>query len=80
MPDYLDVVKEPMHFMAMRKKVTEGAYTSIDAIEADLRLIVANAQLYNKPDTPYHVEAGKLLNVGLQRIAAARARSEGECR
>ena len=85
-PDYADIVRTPMHFELMQSKLATGAYggpasagdaegaAGLAALEADFRLIAANAMLYNKPDTPYYAAAQKLLAVGEQRIENARAR------
>jgi len=76
-PDYADVVKQPMHFGAMRARAAAGGYARAADVEADLRLLVANAQLYNRADTLYYREASKVLAVGLARIGSVRAREEG---
>ena len=85
-PDYADIVRTPMHFELMQSKLAAGRYggpasdgdaagaVGLAAIEADFRLIAANAMLYNKPDTPYYAAAQSMLTTGLQRIANARSR------
>ena len=85
-PDYADIVREPMHFQLMQSRLATGRYggpasdgdaagaAGLAALEADFRLIAANAMLYNKPDTPYYAAAQSMLTTGLQRIANARSR------
>jgi len=48
-PDYYDVIQEPMDLSTMNEKVDEGAYLSYAEFGADLDLILANARRYNPP-------------------------------
>lgn len=59
-PDYYDIIKNPMDFSTMRKKLNEFEYESPEAFEEDLRLICSNCLIYNKPDTIYARYAIKL--------------------
>ncbi|PHJ22926.1 bromodomain-containing protein [Cystoisospora suis] len=52
-PDYYVVIKEPMYFEKMKQKIRDRVYTSLDAFDADIALIISNCRLYNQPDTPY---------------------------
>jgi hypothetical protein len=78
-PDYAEIVKHPMNFKEMQRKLAAGRYASFEPFEADFRLICSNCMVYNKPDTIYYKEAAKLLAVGLDRIAVAKAKWEGAC-
>lgn len=55
-PDYLDVVREPMDLSTVDRKLAEGKYTSAYEFSADVRKIWSNAFLYNGQDTElYHI-------------------------
>lgn len=78
-PDYATVIKTPMDFSTMQKRVDAGAYGSVDALAADFRLICRNAMTYNAPETIYYKEAEKLLEEGEKLIAGAVSRLACEC-
>ncbi|KAI9022538.1 hypothetical protein DFJ74DRAFT_669843 [Hyaloraphidium curvatum] len=59
-PDYFEVVKDPMDFATMGTKVEGYKYGSVAEMKSDLDLICANAMLYNTKDTPYFKAAQKL--------------------
>ncbi|CDJ28356.1 uncharacterized protein EMH_0040220 [Eimeria mitis] len=52
-PDYHLVVRNPMHFEAMREKIENGVYQEFSEFDKDIALIVSNCRLYNHPDTPF---------------------------
>lgn len=53
-PDYSDIVKNPMDFGTMRKKVEKGAYgkgdEAISAFYHDFLLVFDNCRLYNSDE------------------------------
>jgi hypothetical protein len=53
-PDYYEVIKEPMDFGTMRKKINKGVYVTLNLFEKDILLICSNAMRYNAPDTVYY--------------------------
>lgn len=53
-PDYMDVVKEPMDLGTMRKKLNMGEYFSLDEMEADFTLMIQNCLAYNNKDTIFY--------------------------
>ncbi|RKP22674.1 Bromodomain-containing protein, partial [Syncephalis pseudoplumigaleata] len=75
-PDYLTIIKEPMDFGTIRKKIDACAYRTLDEFEAkegcgtstelmiwwqyDIRLVYTNATVYNKPITYYYKLAKRL--------------------
>ncbi|PHZ17055.1 Bromodomain-containing protein, partial [Rhizopus microsporus ATCC 52813] len=59
-PDYLKVIKSPMDFSTMQKKLDSGQYKNVDDFRQDFNLIVSNAKLYNAIDTIYWKSADKL--------------------
>ena len=46
-PDYYEVVEEPMDLETMRQKVDTHRYETKDMFLADINLIKHNAELYN---------------------------------
>ncbi|XP_042066183.1 uncharacterized protein LOC121809546 [Salvia splendens] len=57
LPDYFDIIKHPMDFGTVRKKLESGAYKNLDELEADVDLICSNAMQYNASDTVYYRQA-----------------------
>ncbi|TFK44364.1 Bromodomain-containing protein [Crucibulum laeve] len=59
-PDYYDVVKNPMDFSTMEDKLGAKRYDSVEAFAADVQLIIDNCRLYNPETTIYTKCANKL--------------------
>ncbi|KAL1923953.1 uncharacterized protein VTP21DRAFT_6988 [Calcarisporiella thermophila] len=59
-PDYLDIVTNPMDFATMRFKLESHSYSSIEEFNADAQLVIDNCKLYNRPDTPFYKAALRL--------------------
>ncbi|RKP36558.1 Bromodomain-containing protein, partial [Dimargaris cristalligena] len=59
-PDYLTVIKRPMDFGTMRKKIDNRVYRNIGEFRADFELVIRNATTYNSPTTLYYRTARKL--------------------
>eukprot|EP00258_Populus_trichocarpa_P041845 XP_024457864.1 uncharacterized protein LOC7485641 isoform X1 [Populus trichocarpa] len=73
LPDYFEIVENPMDFSTARKKLDEGAYTNLEQFEVmqltaftesililsekDVLLICSNAMQYNSADTIYYRQA-----------------------
>ena len=51
MPDYYDVIKEPVALSTLRAKLLHKSYTNIAEYVRDAALIVHNAQTYNRPES-----------------------------
>ncbi|KAJ9475943.1 NuA3 HAT complex component NTO1 [Pseudozyma hubeiensis] len=62
-PDYYDIVKEPMDWAAIKDKIATKTYESVDEMRQDVLKIATNAMTYNKADTPYHKAATKILKM-----------------
>lgn len=54
-PDYYDVIENPMTFSIMLEKVDKHGYSTVKQFVQDIDLIVSNALLYN----PDHTSQGK---------------------
>ncbi|KAG6774536.1 hypothetical protein POTOM_021891 [Populus tomentosa] len=53
-PDYYDIIKDPMDLKTMSKRVeSEQYYVTLEMFIADVKRMCANARTYNSPDTIY---------------------------
>lgn len=52
-PDYLIIIKNPMDFTTVSRRISMSFYETIQLFSEDLELIFSNAILYNKSDTIY---------------------------
>ncbi|KAG0148574.1 hypothetical protein CROQUDRAFT_90071 [Cronartium quercuum f. sp. fusiforme G11] len=56
-PDYYDIIRKPMDWSAIKRRLEQYEYTSIPDFIADLQLPILNAKIYNRPTTTYHKAA-----------------------
>ncbi|XP_012838972.1 PREDICTED: uncharacterized protein LOC105959417 [Erythranthe guttata] len=63
LPDYFEIVEQPMDFGTVRKKLNDGAYKNLEELEADVLLICSNAMQYNSSDTVYFRQARSIQEV-----------------
>lgn len=56
LPDYFEVVKNPMHLLLVKKKLENAVYTDMASFERDIKLVFENAVLYNGEES----EVGQL--------------------
>lgn len=56
-PDYYDIIKEPMALSEIKKKVAQQEYKSFPEFVRDFALIPHNAQVYNRQDSQAYVDA-----------------------
>ncbi|XP_031094718.1 transcription factor GTE8-like [Ipomoea triloba] len=59
-PDYFTIIKQPMDFGTVKKKLTSGHYLSPLDFVADVRLTFSNAMTYNPPGNMVHALADSL--------------------
>jgi chromatin structure-remodeling complex subunit RSC1/2 len=57
LPDYYEVIKEPMALSEIKKKVAQQEYKSFPEFVRDFALIPHNAQVYNRQDSQAYVDA-----------------------
>ncbi|RDW87191.1 putative RSC complex subunit (RSC1) [Aspergillus mulundensis] len=50
-PDYYDIIKEPMALSILKAKINKREYKSVSEFVRDCALIPHNAQTYNRPDS-----------------------------
>jgi len=60
-PDYTEIVKQPMNLTYIREKVQKKKYETLQAFFADVDLMISNALLYNSdPSNAYHLAAKEM--------------------
>lgn len=60
-PDYYDIIKDPIDLKTMSKRLdSEAYYITLDIFAADFRRMMANARTYNAPETVYYKCAQRL--------------------
>ncbi|KAK8095189.1 histone acetyltransferase NGF-1 [Apiospora kogelbergensis] len=69
-PDYYDVIKEPMDLSAMEAKLLADQYETPEAFIKDAQLIFDNCRKYNIGTTPYTKSANKLERYMWQKLKA----------
>lgn len=62
LPDYYKVIRNPIDLKTIRAKIKSQEYRSIDAFEADCRLLCKNATTYNDESSLVYEDATLLLN------------------
>ncbi|XP_059161313.1 protein polybromo-1-like isoform X4 [Physella acuta] len=68
-PQYYEVIKQPIDLKIIATKIQEMKYTSLDALEKDLLLMVKNAKAFNEPKSLIYRDA-----VTLKRVITERKR------
>lgn len=53
-PDYYDVIKNPMDLETAQKKLKNKEYTGRDEFRKDIMVIFENARTYNSSETIYY--------------------------
>ncbi|KAL2895182.1 Bromodomain and PHD finger-containing protein 3 [Bienertia sinuspersici] len=57
LPDYHEIIENPMDFDTVRKKLMGGLYIILEQLEDDINLICSNAMQYNAPSTVFFRQA-----------------------
>ncbi|OZJ04517.1 hypothetical protein BZG36_02242 [Bifiguratus adelaidae] len=65
-PNYYEIVKNPMDLATIKTKLERGGYASPSEFHDDVKLIFSNCYLFNPPDTYVHQE-GKALEAVFER-------------
>jgi len=66
--DYASIIKNPMDFGTMQKKIDNKQYKNISEFQNDFELVIRNAKTYNAPETIYYRSAEKISKVGSKLI------------
>jgi len=68
-PDYYDIIKDPIDLRTMLRRVdSEQYYVTLEMFVADMKRMFSNARTYNSPDTIYYKCATRLENFFSGRI------------
>ncbi|XP_020600026.1 bromodomain-containing protein 9-like isoform X2 [Phalaenopsis equestris] len=78
LPDYHEVIKHPMDFSTVRKKLSSGAYKNLEQFEKDVFLISSNAMRYNATDTIYYRQARSIQELAKKNFENLRQESDKE--
>lgn len=69
-PDYFNIIKTPMDFGTIHKKLLSNQYETVEDFGEDVRLVFANATTYNPAQTEVHGFAIGLSNLFEKRFAS----------
>ncbi|KAH7677152.1 Histone acetyltransferase protein [Dioscorea alata] len=70
-PDYYDIIKDPMDLRTMSKRLeSELYYVTFEMFVADVKRMFANARTYNSPETIYYKCATRLENYFSNKVQA----------
>lgn len=67
-PDYGDIIKNPMDLQTMTEKIKDFQYPTLEALEADFNLMISNCLAYNSKDTIFYkagIRMKEQVNLGL---------------
>ncbi|KAJ4916272.1 DNA-binding bromodomain-containing protein [Raphanus sativus] len=78
LPDYHEIITNPMDFSTLRKKLDSGAYASLEQFEGDVFLICSNAMEYNSSDTVYYRQARAIQELAKKDFENLRQDSDDE--
>ncbi|KAL5053015.1 hypothetical protein RYX36_033697 [Vicia faba] len=76
--DYHDIVKHPMDFGTIRKKLDEGLYICLEQFENDVFLVCSNAMQYNSSDTIYYRQARAMQEIAKKDFENLRQDNDDE--
>ncbi|GER54895.1 bromodomain-containing protein [Striga asiatica] len=68
LPDYHDIIENPMDFATVRNKLGNGSYATFEQFESDVFLICSNAMQYNAPDTVYYKHARNIQELAKRKF------------
>ncbi|XP_033115032.1 bromodomain-containing protein 1-like [Anneissia japonica] len=75
-PDYYDVIKKPVDFSTMRKRLENHKYHSVTDLETDFEQMIDNCMLYNGKETVFYRDAVKMRDQGGAVIRQAKRLAE----
>lgn len=68
-PDYYDIIKNPMDFAKIKSKLNMGEYTINEQMMNDVQLVFRNCDLYNTDETEIYHAGRNLEQFVLQRTS-----------
>ncbi|KAH8107246.1 hypothetical protein BXZ70DRAFT_1004111 [Cristinia sonorae] len=76
-PDYYEVIKQPMDFATMEHKLDTNQYPDLDSFVRDARLVFENCRTYNNEGSQYHKNATKLEKFMENQLAQIKLKKDG---
>lgn len=73
-PDYGTIIKKPMDLHIIKAKLTEGEYEDVAQVDADVKLMIANAVKYNAAGDPVHIAANQLQQLWIEKLKSLPAK------
>jgi len=67
-PDYFNVIKKPMDFSTILKKLKKGEYPSMNEFVEDVDLVFRNCMTYNPPNNPVHKMGQEMKNFFIEQL------------
>jgi hypothetical protein len=67
-PDYYDIIQNPMDFGTIKKKLETGVYSDWSAFHVDMLLVRDNCRLYNAAGTQVRHDCELVFNFYLQEV------------
>ena len=71
MPDYYNVIKDPMDLSKIKERLNSGMYRTKEIFLADINLMCDNCKTYNPPDTIFYktaIELHRLCDEEMRRV------------
>lgn len=59
-PDYYHIIKQPISFNEIKKRIRNGDYTSLERFRTDFKLMFDNARIYNEETSLVYEDAAAL--------------------
>jgi len=67
-PDYFNVIKHPMDFSTILKKLKKGEYPTMSEFVDDVDLVFKNCTTYNPPNNPVHKMGLEMKNFFIEQL------------
>ncbi|KAI3778456.1 hypothetical protein L2E82_07764 [Cichorium intybus] len=77
LPDYHEIIEQPMDFGTVRSKLDKGLYSNLEELETDVYLICSNAMQYNPSDTVFFRQARSIQELAKRDFENLRQEGEG---
>jgi len=77
-PDYYEVINDPMDFNTMEHKLETNQYPNLDLFVDDIQLVFGNCRIYNPEGSIYARNATKMEKFMKEQLASYRVKQE-EC-
>lgn len=69
MPEYYEVVSDPIDLLKIQQKIKTDSYSGLNDLQTDIELLVDNAKSFYKPDSEEYEDANTLWEVFLTQKA-----------